>query len=67
MKYFSLSSYRETNEYDSYILPLIRQMQHLQELMLSLHVYGRSAFIDGIHLENEMLIFEKMETIENVS
>jgi hypothetical protein len=25
--------------------------------MLSLHVYGRSAFIDGIHLENEMLIY----------
>ena len=57
MKYFSLSSYRETNEYDSYILPLIRQMQHLQELMLSLHVYGRSAFINGIHLENEILIY----------
>jgi hypothetical protein len=57
MKSFSLSSYRQTQEYDSYILPIIRQMKYLEELILSLYVYGRSAFIDGIHLENEMLIY----------
>ncbi|CAF3844748.1 unnamed protein product [Adineta steineri] len=33
MNYFSLSSYRPTKEYDTYILPLIRQMKHLEELM----------------------------------
>jgi len=57
MKYFSFSSYRETKEYDSHILPLIRQMRYLEELMLSINVYQRSTFIDGIHLENEMLIY----------
>ncbi|CAF4078766.1 unnamed protein product [Adineta steineri] len=57
MNYFSLSSYRPTKEYDTYILPLIRQMKHLEELMLSINVYGRSTLIDGIHLENEMLIY----------
>ncbi|CAF3233891.1 unnamed protein product [Rotaria sp. Silwood2] len=57
MKYFSLSSYRQTKEYDSHILPLIHQMKYLEKLILSLNVYQRSTFIDGIHLENEMLIY----------
>ncbi|CAF0930975.1 unnamed protein product [Adineta steineri] len=46
MNYFSLSSYRPTKEYDTYILTLIRQMKHLKELMLSINVYERSTLID---------------------
>lgn len=55
MKYFSLYSYRNTDQYDNYILPLIRQMEYLEELSLSIIVDHRSTFIDGNHLKNEML------------
>ncbi|CAM4844723.1 unnamed protein product [Rotaria magnacalcarata] len=57
LEYFSLSSYSDINEYDSYILPLIRQMKYLKELALYLAVNNRSTFIDGTHLKNEILIY----------
>jgi hypothetical protein len=50
MKYFSLSSYWYTNEYDNHILPLIRQMKYLEELTLYISAEDRSTFIDGTHL-----------------
>jgi hypothetical protein len=58
LKYFSLISYYEiSNEYDTYILPLIRQMKYLEELSLYVTVKHQSTFIDGTHLKNEMLIY----------
>ncbi|CAF0916405.1 unnamed protein product [Adineta steineri] len=57
LKCFSLCSYSETNEYNSYILPLIHQMIYLEELELCLDVSHRSTFIDGTHLKNEILIY----------
>jgi hypothetical protein len=54
---FSLASYDITKESDSHIVLLIRHMTNLKELSLSIIVYQRSTFIDGIRLQNEMLIF----------
>lgn len=56
MKCFSLTSYGKTKHYDSQILPLIRQMINLEELLLYISVCQRSTFIDGVHLKNEILI-----------
>ena len=58
LTYFSFTSYRETtNEYDSYVLPLIRQMKYLEDFILHIVVSHRSTFIDGTHLNNEILIY----------
>jgi hypothetical protein len=57
MKRFSLTSYDDTKDYDSHKLPLVRQMTYLEELTLSIRVHQQSTFIDGLHLENEMLIY----------
>ncbi|CAF4108640.1 unnamed protein product [Rotaria sp. Silwood2] len=56
LKYFSLTSCRYTKTYDSHVVPLLRRMIDLEQLMICLTVNQRSTFIDDIHLENEILI-----------
>ncbi|CAF4943822.1 unnamed protein product, partial [Rotaria socialis] len=52
---FSLTSYNQTLDYDSHVVPLLRRMRYLQQLTLYAIVTNRSTFIDGIHLSNEIL------------
>jgi hypothetical protein len=42
-------------EYDSEIVPYLRQMSQLEKLTLSLVVRGRTSFIDGTHLNNDII------------
>ena len=44
-----------TSEYNNRILPLLRRMTQLENLTLSFVVENRSSFIDGTHLNNEIL------------
>ncbi|CAF3844500.1 unnamed protein product, partial [Rotaria magnacalcarata] len=53
LKCFSLISFRRTIEYDK--LPLLRQISQLEKLTLFIIVGGRTSFIDGNHLVNEIL------------
>jgi hypothetical protein len=56
-RYPELTIYNlSTNQYDSKIVPLLRRMSCLKQLILNLIVDDRSSFIDGIHLNNEILI-----------
>jgi len=43
--------------YDNKILPLLRRMPFLEELSLYLRMENRNRFIDGTHLENEILVY----------
>ncbi|CAF2104619.1 unnamed protein product [Rotaria magnacalcarata] len=52
---FSLTSYNQTLDYESHVVPLLRRMRYLQQLTLYVIVTIRSTFIDGIHLSNEIL------------
>ncbi|CAF4223650.1 unnamed protein product [Rotaria magnacalcarata] len=56
LKSFSLSSYNETNEYDSQVVVLLRRMIFLEELTLHLNVCDRLTFTDATQLNNEVLI-----------
>ncbi|CAF3358699.1 unnamed protein product [Rotaria sp. Silwood2] len=56
LKCFSLICYRRTEEYKIQVLPLLRQMSHLEELTLYLYILDKSTFISGTHLDNEILI-----------
>jgi hypothetical protein len=42
-------------EYDDQIVPLLRQMSQLEKLILSLYIHNRTSFIDGIHLNNDII------------
>ncbi|UJR27137.1 hypothetical protein I4U23_008436 [Adineta vaga] len=56
LKSFSLETRLYTNYYDLQIVPLLRRMLNLEELMLQLPVIRReSAYIDGNHLYDEIL------------
>jgi hypothetical protein len=55
LKCFSLISFNETIEYDTKIVPLLRQMSKLEKLTLSLIVWRRVSFIDSNHLVNDIL------------
>ncbi|CAF3869901.1 unnamed protein product [Rotaria sp. Silwood1] len=55
LKYFSLTSFCITLEYDNQIVPLLRQMSQLEKLTLSLYVRERTSFIDGTHLDNDII------------
>ncbi|CAF4018266.1 unnamed protein product, partial [Adineta steineri] len=55
LKCFSLISFRETIEYDTKIVPLLRHMSKLEKLTLSLIVDRRNSFIDGHYLVNDIL------------
>jgi len=55
LKHFSLRIDYSTLEYDTQVLPVLRQMLNLETLMLSITTRCRNSFIDGAHLENEIL------------
>ncbi|CAF0776093.1 unnamed protein product [Adineta steineri] len=55
LKCFSLISFRETIEYDTKIVPLLRHMSKLEKPTLSLIVDRRNSCIDGHHLVNDIL------------
>lgn len=55
LKCCSLISYNPTNKYDSQVIPLLRRMIYLEQLTLYLTIDHRSTFVDGIHLNNEIL------------
>jgi hypothetical protein len=55
LKYFSFTLCNGTNAYDSLLIPLLRRMIYLEQLTLYLSANRRPTFIDGIHLNNEIL------------
>ena len=58
MKYFSLTSFNHTYDYDNLIVPLLRRMINLEELKLYLSVIRfDSTYIDGIQLYDQILIY----------
>ncbi|CAF3973203.1 unnamed protein product, partial [Rotaria sp. Silwood2] len=58
LKCFSLTSVECTFKYDDQIIPLLRRMTNLEELMLFLIVLRKhSTFIDGILLHAQILIY----------
>lgn len=56
MKYFSLTCYDVTYEYDHQIVPLLRRMSYVEELTLYLWINDRPQFVDGNNLYNEILV-----------
>ncbi|CAF1500552.1 unnamed protein product [Rotaria sordida] len=56
LKCFSLTCYCLSYEYDAQILPLFRHMSNLEELTLHITIENRTAFIDGTHIYNEILV-----------
>ncbi|CAF1417554.1 unnamed protein product [Rotaria sordida] len=56
LKCLSLKSYIQVKSYDNTVLPLLRRMSYLEKLTLYLRIEDRDRFIDGTHLENEILI-----------
>ncbi|CAF4097680.1 unnamed protein product [Rotaria sordida] len=58
LKYFSLISYTDTFYYEQLIIPLLRRMINLEELILYLSVIRYdSTYIDGIQLYDEILCY----------
>ncbi|CAF4026312.1 unnamed protein product [Rotaria sordida] len=63
LKRFSLTYESLTNEYDNQLVPLLRQMCNLQDLTLYIQIKKRNRFVDGIQLENDVLIhLSKLQT-----
>ncbi|CAF4165058.1 unnamed protein product, partial [Adineta steineri] len=56
LKCFSLTCYNVTGEYDKTVLYFIRQMSHLEELTLILHISGRNILKHGNDFDNKILI-----------
>ncbi|CAF1109157.1 unnamed protein product [Adineta ricciae] len=54
LKCFSLQTFLPTCSYDDKILPLLRRMSLLEKLTLYLPLH-RSTFIDGAHIQDEIL------------
>ncbi len=57
MKCFSLTCYDITYDYDDLIVRLLHRMTHLDKLTLYLRILDRSAFVDGTHLHNDILVY----------
>jgi len=57
MKYFSLTCYCSTDEYDTRVLPLLRRMIKLEELTLDIINKQRTTFIDGIQINDKILVY----------
>ncbi|CAF1127106.1 unnamed protein product [Adineta steineri] len=57
LKQFSLMSYRRTACYDNLIIPLLRRMINLEELLLFLSIITEENYIDGIQLYDSILIY----------
>ncbi|CAF1064472.1 unnamed protein product [Rotaria sordida] len=55
LKCFSLTSYDLIMNYDDLVVPLFRRMTHLEKLTLYFRILHRNAFVDGTHLQNEIL------------
>ncbi|CAF2784484.1 unnamed protein product [Rotaria sp. Silwood2] len=53
---FSLMPAMPTEEYDNVIVPLLRRMPNMEELILCLNVENRSKFIDGAVLYKDIII-----------
>jgi hypothetical protein len=52
-----------TNEYDNQVVPLLRRLCNLQDLTLYIQVNERNRLVDGIQLENDILIhLSKLQT-----
>jgi hypothetical protein len=56
MKCFSLKCHGLTDEYDTRVLPLLRRMINLEELTLNIINEERTTFIDGIHINDRILV-----------
>ncbi|CAF3598527.1 unnamed protein product [Adineta steineri] len=57
LKYFSLTSFSFIRQFDEYIIPLLRRMINLEELILFLTVIRTdSTFIDGTELYDQVLV-----------
>ncbi|CAF1342737.1 unnamed protein product [Adineta steineri] len=59
LKCFSLTCFDVTDEYDIAVLSFIRQMLHLEELTLILHISGRSILKSAADFDNKILIHMK--------
>ncbi|CAF4279838.1 unnamed protein product, partial [Rotaria sordida] len=57
LKCFSLKCYRQINNYDEKILPLLHRMTYLEKLTLYLSIENRGRFIDNSHIQNEILLY----------
>ncbi|CAF3215420.1 unnamed protein product, partial [Rotaria sp. Silwood2] len=58
LKHFSLTSYPHTFLYDNLIIPLLRGMINLEELILDLSIIrSNKNYIDGIQLYDDILIY----------
>ena len=63
MKCFSLTYESVTNEYDNRVVPLLHRMCNLQDLTLFVQIEERNRLVDGIQLENDILIhLSKLQT-----
>ncbi|CAF1499066.1 unnamed protein product [Rotaria sordida] len=56
LKYFSLTCYDLTNEYDNRVIPLLRRMIYVEILTLYVRLEDRSTFVDGTYLHKEILM-----------
>ncbi|CAF0811928.1 unnamed protein product [Adineta ricciae] len=57
LKHFSLTSYPHTFLYDDVIIPLLRRMINLEELILDLSIIrSNKNYVDGIQLYDDILI-----------
>ena len=45
-----------TKKYDTQIIPLLRRMPNLEELTLNIWIQYRTRFVDGTHINNEVLV-----------
>ncbi|CAF1421404.1 unnamed protein product [Rotaria sordida] len=57
MKCFSLKCDTQISLHDTNFLPLFRRMSNLEKLTLYLRIKNRDRFVDGILLQNEILVY----------
>ena len=53
---FSLKCFCKTKKYDTQIVPLIRRMSNLEELTLNIEMKYQTRFVDGVQMNNEILV-----------
>src|SRR5579871_2829028 len=56
MKCFYLNISHLNYEYDTQVVPLVRRMYNLEELTLYHCIYNQVRYIDGIQIQNDILI-----------
>ncbi|CAF3012613.1 unnamed protein product [Rotaria socialis] len=63
LKCFSLTYQSLTNEYDNQVVRFLRKMCNLQDLTLYIQIKERNRLVNGIQLENNVLIYlSKLQT-----